>query len=311
MSGDAGAVAPLLTQTLDRCLGCGGTRLLAVPLVYEFRGRFPAARCARCGLCFLRVQPAPEALAELYSAAYFESDFRCGRSDVSYANEPAFRGENAALVEAFAACLPSGAKLRRLLEVGCAGGWLLKLARERGWDVRGVEVSADAVTRARALGLDVHHGGLSGAGLPAASFEVVYMGDVLEHVPDCRATLAEVARVLAPGGCLYLRGPITTHSLARRLALAVYGALGRSIVLREPPYHLWEFTPRTLTELARGVGLDIVSTRQTKIAPGRGHGRKTPLQTAAMFAIDAVNQPLTSVFNVWGDRMTLIARRPA
>src|SRR5258707_804355 len=82
--------------------------------------------------------------------------------------------------------------------------------------------------------------------LPAAAFDVVYMGDVLEHVPDCRADLAEVARVLAPGGYLYLRGPTTTNSLARRAGLTAFAIAGRDIVLREPPYHLWEFTPRSL-----------------------------------------------------------------
>jgi hypothetical protein len=137
------------------------------------------------------------------------------------------------------------------------------------------------------------------------------MGDVLEHVPDCRSTLAEVARVLAPGGFFFLRGPTTTNSLARSLALAIYGALGRTIVLREPPYHLWEFTPESLASLVRRVGLEPVSIRQSKIPPGRAHGRKSVGQRAAMFVLDTLNLPLTAALNVRGDRVTLVARRPA
>lgn len=299
--------APLATRTLDRCLACGSPELRGLPLRYEFRGAFPAAECRACGMRFLRVQPAGEALAELYSAPYFERDFRCGRSAAASFDEAAFRAENAGLLEAFEALGPPG----DLLDVGCASGWLLRHAAQRGWRPRGVEPSADAVAHARALGLEVHHGDLDSARLPDAGFDLVYMGDVLEHVPDCRATLAEAARVLRPGGHLYLRGPITTHSLARGLALAAWGATGRVLVLREPPYHLWEFRPAPLARLFTRVGLEVVAARQSKIPPGRPHGEKSAFQRAAMAALDALNVPLTRIFNARGDRMVMIGRRPA
>jgi 2-polyprenyl-3-methyl-5-hydroxy-6-metoxy-1,4-benzoquinol methylase len=272
---------------------------------YEFRGvLFPLAECRTCGMRFLTLQPAPHAFAELYSAAYFEQDFRCGRSDVGYDDEAAFRSENEGLLAEFARLGPPG----RLLEVGCAGGWLLKHARERGWQVRGVEVSADGVRRARGLGLDVFHGTLEEARLPAGAFDLVYMGDVLEHVPDCRAVLTETRRVLAPGGHLYLRGPITTHSLARSVGLALYALAGSTIVLHEPPYHLWEFRPRPLVRLLYATGFRVLRITQTKIPPGRVHGRKSALQALAMTALDAVNVPLTRLFNARGDRVVVMAR---
>jgi SAM-dependent methyltransferase len=254
---------------------------------------------------FLSVRPAGPALAALYDEPYFASDFRCGRSAASSFDEAAFRTENQGLLDAFARATAPG----RLLEVGCASGWLLKHAAERGWKVRGVEPSPAAAGFARSLGLEVFEGSLEAAGLPAEGFDLVYMGDVLEHVPDCRAALIEVTRVLAPGGWLYLRGPITTHSLARAAGLRLYGALGREIVLREPPYHLWEFRPRPLARLMREVGLEPVDLRQSKIPPGRAHGGKSPLQRLAMAAIDAVNLPLTTAFNARGDRITVLARR--
>ncbi len=301
--------APLPVRVLGRCLACGGARLDPMAMAYEFRGRFPLVRCAGCGLRFLGVQPTAEGLAELYSAGYFESDFRCGRSEAAYADEAAFRAENAGLLAVFDALVPPRAAPRRLLEVGCAGGWLLRHARERGWETRGVEFSADASARARALGLEVHHGDLESARFGEAEFDLAYMGDVLEHVPDAQATLREVARVLRPGGALHLRGPITTNSLARGMALALYRAAGRVIVLREPPYHLWEFTPATLRALLGRAGLEVESLRQSKIPPGRAHGRKSPLQRAALFALDALNLPITAGFNARGDRLVLTARR--
>lgn len=317
--------APLATRALERCAGCGGTRLRPLPLVYEFRGRFPLVECAACGLRFLAVQPAGDALAELYSAGYFESDFRCGRSAVAYGAAEAFRAENESLLDEFerlgpelhpppgpGPALGAGAPApRRLLELGSAGGWLLQQARARGWQAQGVELSAAAAQRARALGLEVFQGDLLAAALPASSFDLVYMGDVLEHVPDCAAVLREAARLLVPGGHLYLRGPVTTHSLARRLALALYGAAGRTIVLREPPYHLWEFRPGPLARLFRAAGLEVRSARQSKIPPGRPHGEKSALQRSAIAALDALNWPLTRVFGVLGDRIVMVGRKPA
>lgn len=298
---------PLQVRDLDRCLVCGEGRFAPLGMAYEFRGRrFPAVRCLGCGIRFLKVQPAAQAFAELYGAEYFQSDFRCGRSAAPAFAEAAFRAENEALLREFEALRPPG----RLLEVGSASGWLLRHAAARGWKARGVELSAEAVAHARRIGADVFHGDLLEARLPAASFELVYMGDVLEHVPDCRRVMAEAARVLAPGGHLYLRGPITTNSLARRLALALYRALGREIVLREPPYHLWEFTPASLRRLAATCGLDVVALRQSKIPPGRPHGAKSPAQRAALAVLDAVNAPITRAFNVLGDRAVMIARRP-
>jgi SAM-dependent methyltransferase len=301
----AGVATPIATVTLDHCLACGARAVSPLAMAYEFRGaRFPLLECTACGMRFLGVQPAPGAFAELYSAAYFESDYRCGRRDTPYSDEAGFRAEDEGLLAEFAKLRAPG----RLLEIGSAGGWLLKHAGERGWRAQGVEISDEGVTHTRRLGLEVSHGDLLAATLPAAAFDLVYMGDVLEHVPDCRAVLAEVRRVLTPGGHLYLRGPITTHSLARSLALRLYGATGRSIVLREPPYHLWEFRPAPLARLCRASGLEPVSIRQSKIPPGRTHGHKSTVQKLVMSAIDTVNLPLTNAFNARGDRAVLIAR---
>lgn len=298
--------AAVETRTLEHCLACGGRELRPLAMVYHFMGRrFPAAECRRCGMRFLAVQPAGATLERMYSAEYFETDFRCGRSDAAAGDEAAFRSENDGLLDRFEPYRGSA----RLLDVGCAEGLLVKRAVERGWRAEGVELSPDAVARGRAMGLTIHQGTLESVSIADASQDVVYMGDVLEHVPDCRATVAHVARVLVPGGHLILRGPTTTHSIARGLALRVYGSVGAEIALREPPYHLWEFTPRSLRSLLASVGLEMVVLEQAKIPPGRPHGRKNAVQQVLLNLIDAINLPITRALNVLGDRVFLVARR--
>ncbi len=293
-------------RSLDHCLACGGRHLGKLAMVYHFAGqRFPSAECRDCGMRFLRVQPTGRMLERMYSAEYFDTDFRCGRSEATAGDEAAFRAENDGLLDRIERFRGVG----RLLDVGCAEGLLIKRAGLRGWSAAGVELSSDAVARGRAMGLTIHEGTLDSAPIPEASQDVVYMGDVLEHVPDCRATAEQVARVLVPGGHLILRGPTTTHSLARGLALRAYGLLGREIALHEPPYHLWEFTPRSLTTLLASVGLEMVLLEQAKIPPGRPHGSKSALQRLVLNAIDSVNLPITRLANMLGDRVFLVARR--
>lgn len=294
------------TRVLDRCLACGSTRSVRLAMTYHFMGaRFPSAECRSCGMRYLSVQPTGGTLERMYSAEYFETDFRCGRSDAVAGDEAAFRSENDGLLDRFEPFRREG----RLLDIGCAEGLLVKRALERGWRAEGVELSGAAVSRGRAMGLKIHHGTLESAGIATASQDVAYMGDVLEHVPDCRATAAEVARVLAPGGHLILRGPTTTHSVARGLALRVYGFARREIDLHEPPYHLWEFTPKSLTRLLHSVGLEVVLLEQAKIPPGRPHGTKSPLQQAVLYALDSLNLPWTRMTNALGDRVFLAARK--
>lgn len=96
---------------------------------------------------------------------------------------------------------------RRVLEIGCgAGGMLRPLARFG--EVHGIDVAGDYVRACSERQLARMVTG-SGDALPFAdhSFDVVALFDVIEHIPDERRTLAEVRRVLKPGGTAFLSVP--------------------------------------------------------------------------------------------------------
>lgn len=122
----------------------------------------------------------------------------------------------------------------RLLDVGFGAGTLLKAARRAGWKPFGVDVSPNACDQASSLGLEVFCGTLEAANYPDNVFDVVTASEVLEHVPEPKRDLREIARVLRPGGLLWMTTP---H--ARGISALMLG-LKWSVV--RPPEHLQLFS---------------------------------------------------------------------
>lgn len=91
-----------------------------------------------------------------------------------------------------------------VLDVGCNSGEFLKrlLAGRKNVTVKGIDISEDAVKIAREKGLDVIQGDAEALPFPDASFDYVVLMEVLVHVHDPRKMLAEIRRVLKPGGVL-------------------------------------------------------------------------------------------------------------
>lgn len=113
-----------------------------------------------------------------------------------------------------------------ILEVGCGGGLICEELARRDAVMVGVDPSEGALRTARAhaeqqgLGHNIHYVQGTGEFLPFAdsSFSVIVCLDVLEHVNDVRATIGEIARVLAPGG-VFVFDTINRTLLARAILI--------------------------------------------------------------------------------------------
>lgn len=195
-------------------------------------------RCRSCGL----VRTSPRDSLRTLEEVYRELD------DPLYDAETENRAVTArghlSLVERYAR--PPG----RLLDVGCSTGIFLAAARDRGWDVEGIEASAWAVRRARErFGLTaVQQTALENATLTPASCDAVTMWDVLEHLPSPTLACERIRGWMKPGGCMFMNVPNVDSRMAR--------ALRRRwpLLLRE---HLWYFSPATLEQLLAKCGFRV------------------------------------------------------
>ena len=228
------------------CAVCGGERELRE--VFRKRSRraprnfFAFVDCSECGFRFVHPAPGREELAAWYQT-HFTGNYH------GYIRAGGLKREHfrARMDEIEAHVSPPG----RLLDVGCAAGFLLEVAQERGWDVRGVELNPECESAlAPSLRGRVAFATLDRAKLDG-QFDLITMFDVLEHSPDPRAELAAAAHWLAPDGWLAVQVPCI-DSVGARL-------FGRRWYHYAPPAHLAYFSRATLGRLAAALGLEVAT----------------------------------------------------
>lgn len=265
---------------------------------------FDLLRCQRCELVYVGNPPSGDQLQKLYS---FESGYQ--KELVEDPISTAFHRDEAARNLAL---LQRHARPGRVLDVGCSTGLFLSAARQAGWQARGVEYSVDSSRVAREVyGQDVVTGALEPGMFEPGSFDVVTFWDVIEHVPDPVHTLGVAAQLLAPGGLMVLKTP-NVDGLYPKASLAVAGRLG-FWGHPEPPGHLFQFSVKTLAELAAKVGLSPQKTVHQRIPLSYSFGTPRQWLRSAKWAVYcAAFIPMATV-GPWvgrGDDIALIAMRP-
>src|SRR5688572_5827493 len=107
-----------------------------------------------------------------------------------------------------------------VLEVGCGTGLVLERIAAFAASARGIDISPKMLEQARARGLDVAVGDATALPFPDASFDVACSFKVLAHVREIERALAEMARVVRPGGMVLAEfyNPYSLRGLVKRLA---------------------------------------------------------------------------------------------
>lgn len=146
----------------------------------------------------------------------------------------------------------------RVVDLGCGGGLLSRPMLERGASVVGVDLSHGSLRAARAK-LDGRslfvRGDATCTPLRDGCADLVLLADVLEHVPDPALPLHEAARLLRPGGLVYVN---TINSGLRARLLAVTLAEGLGLVPRGTHDPACFIAPEDLERMAAAAGLRIL-----------------------------------------------------
>jgi SAM-dependent methyltransferase len=182
------------------CRLCDGADL---HFYYALGDRYRYYKCSRCGLVNLDLSSGTD-------QAQYSLDLADPRDD-------RYRGHRE--VDASFSFLSRHVQHPgRLLDIGCGNGRLLYVAKRAGWDVKGVELSAQAAAAVRdRVGVEVLTGDfleLTGEG--GERYDAICLRHVLEHIADSRRVLARIRALLRPGGYALIEMP-NIEALDKRL----------------------------------------------------------------------------------------------
>jgi 2-polyprenyl-3-methyl-5-hydroxy-6-metoxy-1,4-benzoquinol methylase len=241
-------------------------------------------RCS-CGLVFKRSETATQKLSENlrdadhYDAAYFRRYERRRRRRIAKSRRQILDALEVA---------PRG----RLLDVGCSLGYALEAARTLGLDADGIDLSSHAIEHCRGLGFDAKPGTLTAIPASDATYSVAILKHVFEHTPEPRKALAELKRVLVPGGALFFAVPNANYFKARRspqTSRFFRGEAGRA--------HFVYYSPATLSQLLESEGFRIAS-----IHPRIVHRRAGMFRWLPELAVLPLRLPLRAAAGALGLR---------
>jgi len=256
----------------------------------------PVVKCQRCGLVYINPRPNSSDVLHDYEDVVDELyvEERDGRVLT-------FRQHLRPLQRI--AGRPDG---KRLLDVGCHIGVFVDVAQQHGWDAWGVEPSHWAAEQAQAAGLKVVNGTLATSGFPDASFDVITLWDVIEHVPNPKRELLQVHRLLKP------RGVVVIHTID------IESPFARIMGHRWPwlmEMHLYYFSPRTLRRMVEEIGFEVIHSspqgRYLRLGYliSRLQGYSRPLYRLLDAIVTRLNLRGIAVSINLGDLFTMYARK--
>ncbi len=203
--------------------------------------------CLKCKLVSLYPRPTPRMLMEFYR------DYLSDTPEDIRKWEAMIKPIIAKSVNLITSRSKTGGK--KLLDIGCGYGFFLKEMKSRGWDVQGLEVSQTGREYAQSnWNVQVYPEPLEDLGLPANTFDVVTLLYVIEHVHNPLSLLREINRVLKQEGYVLLRWPHTTP------VVNILGPLSKKLDLYHTPYHLYDFSPKTIEKMLFLAGFKSVKT---------------------------------------------------
>jgi 2-polyprenyl-3-methyl-5-hydroxy-6-metoxy-1,4-benzoquinol methylase len=193
----------------------------------------------------------------------------------------------------------------QILNIGIGNGHLEKAAQSRGWVVHSLDPDPPSCERIAALGIHAHAGTVQNIPLGDATLDAVVASEVLEHLtdPERRDGLAEIARVLKPGG--WFMGTVP-DSEELKLGHVVCPRCGTV-------FHRWghvqSFDLRTIaTQLI--LWFDVECVRRTAFVSFGDRNMVGKLKSLARLVLAKCGQPIAVPTIYWSARKRVVAPKP-
>jgi len=256
---EIGDASPPMVATTDApaCDLCGSEDAADGATGYDYElltcsNRWRFVVCRRCGHCWLNPRPAAEALPVIYPPTYYAYNYERISAIARKGKEVLDAGKLRSILRI------SGGTPARYLDVGCGDGRYLEAMARRGAprsSLSGLELDDTVVAGLRQRGFDAYREPVESCSrFGDATFDLITMFHVIEHVASPRATVERMAGWLAPGGVLAIETPNLDSLDARLFASGTWGGF-------HIPRHWHLFTPATLTRMLESVGLEVETIR--------------------------------------------------
>ncbi|HOW56754.1 MAG TPA: class I SAM-dependent methyltransferase [Smithellaceae bacterium] len=235
-----------MKKVSEICALCGGADRT---ILYK-KGEWSIYKCSGCGLGTLDPRPEKDELDKLYAESYFQSHYDETLPYPSAAMTKRLKQENHRL-----RFFRKFKKRGKILDIGCGRGYFLLACRNAGYEVEGIDISADAAKYVgTALKIPVHVGEVDQIELHDESFDVITLWHSLEHTADPDVYMQKARKWLKKDGVLVIDVP----NYEGYDALQTWDDWqGWSI-----PYHFYHFTTNSLTYLLGKHGFAVIREKQ-------------------------------------------------
>jgi len=192
----------------------GGARKMTFPYAIQFSDQlFRYYSCNDCRTVFVNPLPDQQCIEKMYQKTHYH--------DIHYQDISASVYSKS--VDLLCLYASSGSSV---LDYGCGYGVFLREARFQGFHPIGIEIDPSAISAASKL-----------SGCPVFSldeferrysdqrFDVIHLGDVLEHLPDPFSALSNLLQWLKPSGLLYVEGPLEINPSPVYFASRFFGGV--------------------------------------------------------------------------------------
>ena len=213
---------------------------------------FRIQSCIKCGMHLTADVPGVEEISAYYKSEDYisHSDTRKGLINRVYHIIRAYMlgSKYATIKRSF------GKNKGTILDIGAGTGYFLQYMKQKNWEVYGTEKSIEAREFAKSrLNMDIMPDDALFS-LPPASFDLITLWHVMEHLPNIRQYWQVISRLLKPDGILIIALPNSSSWDAKH-----YGSYWAAW---DVPRHIWHFTPKLIEKLGNREGFRLIHSKR-------------------------------------------------